>query len=353
MLSAWRFARVTRRKLVVFWSDRNPPGSYDPEFLFDFKAMAESGHADDLSVLFARYDEQFLKGEVIDLRQAPGWPFALRKGDFLNSQDRAVKIMTLHSTYFCFRWESPWRIADELRELFSRLIPSVQIRDALSAALAWIGDPDFIAVHIRRGDVIRDVKRKLQGFVDSESGHGDPQAALDKLMNEEGLAKDLHNFVKRVSSMDAYIAAIPRKSRAKVVVFSDTPEAAAEFQSLLGETRPVLMSSFGTGLNNTQQAYLELLVLSKASRVISTASCFSRLACQCGRPSFHDARNTSGAAGTRAAFRELFGGILDGEEMLRSECLRVLDRELALDRWSRMPDWLIARFPWIAWIILK
>lgn len=353
MLSAWRFARVTRRKLIVFWTDRNPQGSYDPAFLFDFKAMAESGHADDLSFLFTQYDERNFTGDTIDLRLAPGWPFALRKRDFLRSQGRAVKIMTLHSTYFCLRWESPWRIAEELRELFARLVPVIRIRDALSAALSWIGDPDFIAVHIRRGDVVRDTRRKLLGFVSTESGHGNSQAALDKLMNDEGLGKDLHNFVKRVTSLDSYIAALPRDNQARIVVFSDTPEAATEFQSRLTSSRSVLMSSFEIEMNQAQRAYFELLVLSKASRVISTASCFSRLACQCGRPSFHDARNSLGDGGTRAAFEELFGDLLNGSEFLRSGCLRVLERELVLDRWSRMPDWLVAMFPWIAWIILK
>jgi hypothetical protein len=353
MLSAWRFARLTRRKLIVFWTDRNLLGSYDPALLFDFKAIAEKGYADDLSILFTQFIDQTSEYETIDLRQEPGWPFALRKSDFLKSRDRAVKIMTLHSTYFCFRWESPWRIVRELRELFARLIPVIQIRDALSAALSWIGDPDFIAVHIRRGDVVHDIKRKLQSFVSSEPEHGNSQAAMDKLMNEEGVGKDLHNFVKRVTSIDAYIAALPPNNQAKIVVFSDSPKAAKEFQARLTGSRLMLISSFETEMNEVQRAYLELLILSKATRIISTASCFSRLACQCGRPSFHDARNALGADGTRAAFHELFGGVLKGSDILRSKCLQVMDRELALDRWVRMPDWLLAMFPWLAWISLK
>ncbi len=353
MLSAWRFARITQRKLIVFWADRNPPGSYDPDLLFDIKAMADMGYADDISILYAQYNDHFFKGEAIDLRQAPGWPFALRKKDFLRSTNRSVNIITHHSTYFCMRWESPWRITSELRELFARLIPVVQIRDALSSALSWIGDPDFIAVHIRRGDVVRNTKRKLQSFISCESEHGNSQAALDELMNEGLLCKDLHNFVKRVSSIDAYMAALPPNNQATVVVFSDTPEAAAEFQARLADSRSVLMSSFQSEMNDVQRAYLELLILSKASRVISTASCYSRLACQFGRPIFHDARNTLGADGTRAVFKELFGELLSGSESLRLECMRVLDRELALDRWARMPDRLIEMFPWIAWIILK
>jgi hypothetical protein len=352
MLSAWRLARVTRRKLIVFWPDRNPSGSYDPAAFFDLKAMSEPGHADDLSILFTQYSDEFFNGEVIDLRLAPGWPFSLRKRKIIKSQDKAVKIMTLHSTYFCMRWESPWRIANELRELFSRLIPVVQIRDGLATALSWIGENDFIAVHIRRGDVVRDIKRKLQGFF-SGSEHDFPRNKLDKLMNEEGLGKDLHNFVKRVTSIDSYIAAIPQNHQTRVVVFSDTPEAAQEFHARLGDPRALLISSLQIELSQVQRAYLELLILSKATRVISTASCFSRLACQCGRPSFHDARNTLGAKGTRAAFRELFGDDLKGADPLNNECLRVLNRELASDRWVRLPDWMIAKFPWLAWISLK
>jgi hypothetical protein len=353
MLSAWRFARVTGRRLVVFWTDRNPPGSYDPAYLFDLKAMSETGHADDLSILFGQYQDDLFKGEAIDLRRASGWPFALRKREFLSSPDKAVKIMTLHSTYFCLRWEAPWRISNELRELFSRLVPVVLIRDALASALGWIGDPDFIAVHIRRGDVVRDIKRKIGDFNSSESQHDNPEAGLDRLMNEGGLGKDLHNFVKRVASIDAYVAALPENRQARVVVFSDSLEAAQEFQARIGRSRAVLISSFEIEMNQAQRAYLELLILSKASRVISTASCFSRLACQCGRPSFHDARNALGADATRAAFQELFGDVLKGADPLRTECLRVLERELASDRWVRLPDWLIAMFPWLAWIILK
>jgi hypothetical protein len=353
MLSAWRFARKIRRKLIVFWTDRNPSGSYDPAFLFDFKAMADKGYADDLSILFTQFNDQTFKGETIDLRQAPGWPFDLRKSDFLRSRDRAVKIMTLHSTYFCLRWDSPWRIASDLRELFARLIPVIQIRDAMSAALSWIGDPDFVAVHIRRGDVVRDINWKIQNFVSREPEHGNSQVALDKLMNEEGLGKDLHNFVKRVTSIDSYIAALPPNNQAKVVVFSDTPKAAREFQARLTGSKSVLISSFETDMSEMQRAYFELLILSKATRIISTASCYSRLACQYGRPSFHDARNILGADGTRAAFQELMGDKLNGSETLRKKCLQVLNRELALDRWVRMPDWLLAKFPWLAWIILK
>ncbi|MFM2199716.1 MAG: hypothetical protein RLZZ505_3148 [Verrucomicrobiota bacterium] len=349
MLSAWRFAKVTGRNLIVFWPG-HPTGEYDPESLFDLGAM--SGNRD-LMISHSRYDDYPLKNAEIDLLRSQGWPFFLRKRDILRSPDKAVKIVTPHSTYFFFRGEFPWRVAEEIRELYSRLIPAVCIRDALTAALCWIGDPDFIAVHIRRGDVVSKIKQKLQNFIAAGAGQGNPRTALDQLMKDGKLEKDLHNFVKRVTSMDAYISALPPNNRSKLVVFSDTPEAAAEFQSRLPTSQAVLVSSFEVELNDEQRAYLELLILSKARRVISTASCFSRLACQCGRPSFHDARNVFGAHGTRTAFHELFGEILGDSEFLGRECLRVLNRHLALDRWVRMSDRAIAMLPWLTWISLK
>ncbi len=356
MLSAWRFAKLTRRKLIVFWPDQNFSGQYDPALFFDLKAMVEN---EDLVIHFSEYNDQFLQGGILDLRKASGWPFFIKKSDYVGSRNHAVKIKTFHSTYFCFRWESPWRVVRELKQLFHQLIPIVQIRDALSEALSWIGDPDFIAVHIRRGDVVDKTRARLTSFISSEAEHGNSPEALEKLMTggwdgmEIGLQHFLHHFVKKVTSIDSYIAAIPKNNNARVVVFSDSLEAAEEFQARFTGSRSILISSFLVEMTKSQRAYLELLILAKAGRVISTASCFSRVACQCGRPIFHDARNALGADGTRSAFQQLFGDVLNHADFLRDECLRILNRELALDRWVRLPDWLVSIFPPFSWITMK
>jgi len=324
MLDAWRIARELGRPIAVFWPDR-VPGSYSLESLFDLEAIAHSGLCDDLVFVtadYAKVRERFIRLMPVERT----WRSKLRLL-FAPASSRHIEIIaSVHEPAHGRATAEDEKIFAHQRELFHLLTPHPAIREALAAVLEWLPSSKFCAVHIRRGDVLRGFKRRLRRLQELRlHSQESPEDFFRRAHKEAEVDAWATLLVRRVVSAAAYRAAIRAQKKIRsILIFSDSPKTAVRFQAKLSRSRVRLMESFPTELTTTQRAFFEILVLSRATTIVSTGSNFSQVACRLGGAKFVDARLYSKPSSVERLFNKNFGLMLETMPDVAEPCRRLL-----------------------------
>lgn len=322
MLGAWRFGRALGRETTIFWPPRG--SSYAISTIFDIKATSSSGRADDLSLVDGKFEDA---SGCHDLMSVTGWPEKLRR-NIVGAFEGDIYIGGYYSDIL-FEDEDCSAVDCEKRSLFKALLIDPSIKEMLDVILERIGR-DFVAVHIRRGDIVRSLRTRISKMSVALS-KGLPVCELS--VERKELVDWIRHFVRRAADLDAYLSAVASQklSSEKIVIFSDSKEDALAFQNLLNYGGAELIASFGTRLTDLQQAFLEILVMMNARSVISTDSNFGKFACKYGDPGFTDARIFAGAARSEALFWQTFADLFEGSSRLKEVCSVILKNAILND----------------------
>jgi len=324
LLCSWRFARAIGRETVIHWPPRGP--NYEIASILDVNGITRSGLSNDISFSGRKFAGA---PDCHELIKTPGWPFQLNR-DLIHNVDKDIWIgANLHNSVILFEGENEAEVHHEKIALFKLLAINSKILDSLQNLILKIGT-DFLAVHIRRGDIVQSLRKRIDTV---KAGMSDGMIETELNLHRGEMSNWIGHFVRRAADLDAYFSATKAEASAldRIVVFSDSPEEAERFMEKLDFGEPLLISSFQNNLTALQQALLEILVMMNARTVISTDSNFGKFACKYGRPRFVDARFFAGAGRSRELFWEVFGDLVQESEHLRADCSRLLERKLKTD----------------------
>ncbi len=161
-------------------------------------------------------------------------------------------------------------VHEGLVTVFDRLIPKQAVRDEFAATKEILGPQPFVALHVRRGDVVSNLVGK--------AGSDAPVADLEP---------DMRHFVRRCAPVALMISALDEQAPgAKVLIFGEDPQSIGEAADALGSR--ALLAPAAERLGPLQRAFLEILLMREASAIYACASQFSRLPAQVGRARLHE-----------------------------------------------------------------
>ena len=167
--------------------------------------------------------------------------------------------------------ESDAEIAEEMRRVFDRLVPIPSVGEALKAARSTIGSQPYAAVHVRRGDILRNVIQEIKSPTSSER-----------------LKRWLQFFVTRCAPVELMLASLNAKSSDKrILVIGDDPSITEMIRRHLGPNRAINLGSNEFALTISQQALLDILLLRSAEDIHAPSSQFSRCAAEIGTATTH------------------------------------------------------------------
>ena len=322
ILQSWHFARQIGYQTVALWPTKEINREKEAERhdlhypISDFFDMeASQALIGDDSIVFR--DEYF----------APKQTFADKDsalaGQFPAKFDRK-RIPNLPATIAVNARAVGLRFADEKSdevrkscgELFRKLVPTPAVRSAFEDLSAWIGKEPFIAVHIRRGDIMRRVRLLISEF-DPASG---PPANTRRYLNM------LRSKLAPMSSMVS-ILKDKEKAPARVVIFSDCDQTAQRLRALLPGRECLCVNDRPTPVaNDNQRSLAEFLILVDSATLIGTQSAFSRTAHFVGKSRFIDASEVlPPRKNAIALLDELCDDIFAARPALRSACQALLD----------------------------
>lgn len=337
LLSVWRFARVIDRKTVLYWPQRRDPyqgETYRASSILDLEAMASDPASNDLSV----HDKKYLqRKDVRNFAETPGWDHSLERHTV---RDLAGDFYVGGQTNLKFPDEKACAIEAEKKSLYARLRPRPIILKNVAAALDWLGPGEFSAVHLRRGDLLAELSAKMRQYEGAARSRS-VATEQDFLRVEDQLAHWMTHFVVRAAPMEAYLDALADAKSGvppgqRLVIFSDSEEAARDFQKQCGSRDVLLMSSFGTELTEIQRSYVEVLLLTHAQRIISTYSTFGKFASHYGDRPFTDVRAYAGPQRMRSFFAQTFASDLAGAPWASAKCEELLEKHLRQDKLQKL-----------------
>jgi hypothetical protein len=315
LIGSWRVARGLGRPTVFFWPKPYgyEEGDYSAASIFDLRSMARSPDSRDLKIAERRTG---LRKDALHLRAQPGWPDALDRHKLM-AQKSHIFIQAMHTMEF--KGEHPDDIEEERKSLFRLLLPHPIILEKLEKAIGWIGEGPFTAVHIRRGDVVDKLTEALAAYPRQNSEGGDPARA------EERLGICIGNFIPRWAPIEAYVARVRRSDpNRRILVFSDSPTAAEEFQRALPERDVRRFSFFAAPLTELQRSWLEVLVLMRAQEIVSTQSTYGLFASRYGGVPFTPVHKVTDGNAFRSCFFQYYGPSLRESPRLQRVCARLV-----------------------------
>lgn len=272
MTWCWRFARQLDGRVVVLWppaggdQQSNNETEYNPALIFDLCRFYENGGADELV---------FLEGRV----RAPNISQSVNSEAYAISRRNGFEAKPFQSgpRVFVERLPIISRLVDEplgdeylrdsLRETWARLPHN----PVISRSVAEIGDRvsnDYLAVHVRRGDVIQAIKRELIL----------PDTSAMRL------ASIIRAYVTRYAPYSSYYSFIDcaiSKGK-KIFFFSDSPETIEHFELKFGRSHFISAERFARNRVAIQRAFIDFNLLARAPRIVSTGSIFSNFAATLG-----------------------------------------------------------------------
>ena len=168
----------------------------------------------------------------------------------------------------------------EIKGLFNQLPINRMIQAAVKAVDRTHNLHGMVAVHVRRGDIVKTMRAACRTYTPAER---EPGSLLDVYTG---------HFFRCCPPTDSYFRLIReyRARRCKVLFFSDSADAVEPFVRRFGTEITLAADLAPEGLNGVQQAFFEMLLMSRCRAIIGAKSMFSRVATVIGRPRFIDAR---------------------------------------------------------------
>jgi hypothetical protein len=332
LIASWRMARGLGRHLVFTWPKpfAHEEADYLASSIFDLEGMAGSPESHDLKILEQR---GVPRQGALDLRTEAGWPDALDRKK-LAEWPAHIFVNARHDMEF--KGEDPEQVRRERKELFKLLRTQPVVTENLERAMDWIGPKPFTAVHIRRGDLMTKLGKSLTRFRawPPEAPTDTPEFAA---MAEE-LRIGLFHFTMRVAPLESYAKAARQSPPAeRILVFSDSDAVALEFQQSLPEREVLRADSFAAPLNEIQRAWLDVLLMMRARKIIGTGSSFSNFASFYGEVPLIDVRAKTAKAKIVAFFFQSFATYVDDSPALQKRCARILNT--LIDKQFRWRYW--------------
>jgi hypothetical protein len=268
---AWRFAEQVNGRVVMIW----PPlpsfwhkydgTDYSPSLIFNIREFYEGGGGDDLVFLegpigYPQHRRSLRDAEFDSMR-----PSGFDKAFFLNQSHTFHEVDAI---VFSFKDEPRTReyMDNSLRSLYRRLPHDPLFTRALQSAKDRIGAQQYVALHVRRGDVDEMLRAELPGLANNS-------------LTPARLALLMAHFVGRTAPDEFYYPDIEAaiNSGQKIVYFSDTPETLKHFTEKFGRGNFVNAESFKARFP-IQKAFLDFNLLAGATSIISTASNYATFA---------------------------------------------------------------------------
>ena len=323
LLSVWRFARLLDRNTVIHWPPLPEDQAYFSSLIFDLEAMARDPATDDLKLIDQKYEP---RTDVLDLNPTPEFPDKLDR-DKLKEIPRNLFLRSQADIQF--REEKTADIETDKKRLYALIKPHPVVQAQLAKALEWIGPGEFVGVHIRRGDLISNTEVMMRRYL-HQANPRRPGTVEDIARAELRLKDWIHHFVVRAAPTEAYIDGLKwatwfKAKKPRVIIFSDSETYAREFQRKCPGYTTLLMSDFSAELSEIQRAYLEMLILSRSRRIISTRSTFSLFASFYGNTAFTNVQLLTSRAKMRVFFRKSFREKLRESRTLEVKCEKLLD----------------------------
>jgi hypothetical protein len=243
---------------------------YSPTRLFDLRQFYADGGVD--SLVFLEGSTPYPPPEERRSLQDPEFAgmrpnnfdrdFFLRETPILHEQ---------HAPAFAFKDEPRGSeyMRRTLRDVYQRLPLDPLIKRTLDRSKESFGE-DYIAVHVRRGDIMENLRLELPRLADGP-------------LPPERLALILGHYVARSALDEFYYPEIEAaiKSKRKIVYFSDSPETIAHFADKFG-SRHFYDGDRVRGRYPIQKAFTDFNLMIGAKRIISTGSNFASFAATLG-----------------------------------------------------------------------
>ncbi len=233
---SWGFADKLGAELIVIWEDDHPGRPWMPWHEI-FQNPTGFCVVPGRTSLFA---------EAFAMPRSPQWAHALKT---------YPAIFYPHTVHVSVDGDQKEYDEPRIRRLLKSLPIQPEITQAVEAIAARAGA--FTAVHIRRGDDILAILRS-----------NDRTEKFDRACS---------SFVKRYVCLETYRRAIEANSDGPLMIFSNDREEAARLQDMLLPTRQVAIADPELyGLTPTQRDFAEMLLMSRADKIIGTHSNYSR-----------------------------------------------------------------------------
>jgi len=266
-LEAWRCARRLRAPLVVAWSNWDERGHapYSVYSLLDREGLEriEGLHVEEVQ-LATRSSHPLVGASA---RAKSTW-LAAESIDFSLPEPLPAEAVVLYRSTGALLPDSDPATSteDDIAALFGQLPLHPDVRRAVEDTAGATADP-FVAMHMRRGNLVEYLFEKTDYVRGSE------------------LSAAIRNFVPRYAHLGAYERAVAaHNANARLAIFSDDLELRALAYRMFGaQLLDVQRHLDAYALDPLQRAFAELLVMSRASAVISANSQFSTLPSLIGR----------------------------------------------------------------------
>ena len=285
LLWTWRAARRAGLPTLCFWPpmDAYYGDSIGAADVLDTFTLATTSLREELQVLDGRPSD-ILRAEVVT--PDPERPFDpasyVAKPGAGRTRSTAVQVIDSGMPLLA-EGESEEAAAEEIKALFARLPLNRTIHTAVKDANREHHLHSMVAVHVRRGDIVKTLRAACRDYSEAERENG---SLLDRYTA---------HFLRCCPPPDSYFRLIRdyRARRCKVLFFSDSPDAVEPFLRRFGEEITLARDLAPEGLNGVQQAFFEMLLMSRCRAIIGAKSLFSRTATLIGTPRFIDARRHS------------------------------------------------------------
>ena len=281
LLWTWRLARKIDARVVMFWPPFPPlyGASEGPGEVFDVFRLTSAPLRDEIQIVDGRGNEHFRAKYVQLYRKLRYHP------DDLVSVlpvlgDTPVSLPVIGGGWrdpFVLKGESEAQALAEIPELFSRLPIRRDIRNAVIRAAKGAKLYRRVAVHIRRGDVLENVRAACKEY------------AVNPAENRDLVEGRLITFLSRCPPLDAYVRMLRPLVEQGIdpLLFSDSPEFAHDLAERLGlDGRSIAQSLAPAGFSQVQQALFEALVMSQCRYIVGARSAFNMLANVIGAAQF-------------------------------------------------------------------
>jgi hypothetical protein len=322
ILQAWHFGRQTGYQTVALWpsseinreqDDERDPLQYPISDFFDIEATLLNIGDDSIVFRDAFFPP---KRKFVDKDPALAGQFPGRFKRDAVSELPPVMHVRGQAVGLRFTDEKAEDVRKSCGSLFRKLVPVPEVRAATADLAAWIGTPAFTAIHLRRGDIMRAVRRLVSEF--------DPGAPPP--VNLRRYLAMLRSKLAPLSSVVAILQSDALRN-SKVVVFSDCPETSQRMCSLLEGWDCVRICDHPTPqANDNQRSLAEFITLANSSTLVGTQSAFSRCAHFVGEGQFIDATlHRTPRENAITVLDELCGDLFSTRPDLRAACHGIME----------------------------
>ena len=174
-------------------------------------------------------------------------------------------------------WDGPLLVPGESQEaalaeapaLFATLPLRADLMGQIDRIAARTPLSDMVAVHVRRGDIMQNLRQAVS------------ELQVNEPTSRDLLDERIGTFTRRCMSVNNFADAVRNvvDQGRRILVFSDDASAPRDLANVLGASNVLSAASLiDGGLTPLQQAFVEVVLMSKCRGIVGARSAYSRLA---------------------------------------------------------------------------